>query len=432
MSASSNRVSLAWTAPNQSGITSYKLYAKNGYFPNNNVPSQDYLIANTPKDTTYYDYIAPQNGTYYFRIYSVNDDINQLSTGYASGNVAITVLPAVRDISINALRFQNDIELDDIGGSRTTGYVTDLSPSFTWRVGMDSDSTSIPSGLNYRISVRQPTSGNLPSSSIYYQITGMPLQRNENPVFTYDFNTNTNSNNGAGPYRNYDVVVEALDTSGNTSAGNNINNTTEYGWMVYPNGYDIMYVSNPPITGIYLTNNNVVNGDFITEQFIDIDGSVKVKFSSGQLPNDIAGYYIYSSPNLFSGENITGGVQPVVNINTGNYPYADDYFFNDPKAGLRKYTSGYLALSLYDSFDAAQTYNGFDIKTGLWVTNVVPILNSGDHGIVEINNKLHVNNPLNLAQKFTWQVKNNTSNLSEHTITDHYGVEWRVSSTNNL
>jgi len=64
-----------------------------------------------------------------------------------------------------------------------------------------------------------------------------------------------NSTIAGGPYRTYQLVIEAHDNQGNTSAGNRVGTSNENGWAAYPYGYDIIAISNPRPTGIEMSNN---------------------------------------------------------------------------------------------------------------------------------------------------------------------------------
>lgn len=359
-------ISYSFTVTNYSGITSYRVYGKRDNFNSpTSIPSDNHLIANIPFGLTKNTYLPSENGDYYFRVYSVNDDIGIWSTGYASGMVSVNGIDLIKDIIVSSLRLKTETGnyfLD----SNSIPYVTtiDSQPAFSWQIGVK-ETANIPSDILFRLSIRKPTTTSTPDPLIYYQETGLDLIDSD---FTYQFTFDKNKLITGGPMRDYDVVVEAMNLSGNTSAGNWLTGSVnENGWSSNREGYQILNVSNPPPTGIMLSNGPTPYSDYWqTKQYININGDVRVLFS-GVFSGDIVGGFLYTSyQNFTSGE--TGSAWVRRNEFSFNSTQKE-IFVGGALTGLA--TTGYIAVSFYDLFDD-ELKKTRDIATGLYVSNTVP------------------------------------------------------------
>lgn len=137
-----------------------------------------------------------------------------------------------------------------------TYTTTGLDNSFSWQVGYQQ---YVPNNQNpqFRATIRPLTNeesyNRIPNSAVLYEETGILINNVDN-LGTYTFSLATNAAINGGPFRDYQLVIEAHDSQGNTSAGNKVGTSNEDGWTAYPFGYDVVAVSNPRQTGIELSN----------------------------------------------------------------------------------------------------------------------------------------------------------------------------------
>jgi len=104
------RIDYSFMVDDYSNIGSYRIYANTGYYPNNGIPSSDYLINTLSSNTTYGSYNVNNTGKYYFRVYSSNDIDGILSANYASGTVSVyDSTNAIQYITINSLNIVNNV-----------------------------------------------------------------------------------------------------------------------------------------------------------------------------------------------------------------------------------------------------------------------------------------------------------------------------------
>ena len=229
-------------------------------------PSGNHVIANLPPFVTRSTYIPTGSGNYEFRVYS-KSSAGLFSSSFVSGVTFIEKGNPVSSIQIFNLRIGSENTGDYIvGGQKTTGSYTGVEPTFYWDVVSNQESLSTDN-FGFRVTIRQPITGNTPSSVLYYQDT-----TNE-PKWTFNFSGHFAS----GLHRDYDFVVESLHPSGLTSAGNHFFSSTEL-WT-NPLGFDWMRAQNLAPSGFYLTSGNLVRGQFKTEQWINSDGGITFCFS---------------------------------------------------------------------------------------------------------------------------------------------------------
>lgn len=363
---------------NVSGVGSYLVYAKNGNWASDtefNNSSSNYLVDVLPVSTTTGSFIPTENGTYFFRAYASNTAGN-LSTSYAGNSILITDINPIKDIIISSLNLDT-ITGVNAPGTIATGRYAIPSPTFRWQAGL-AQTVTIPADFSYRLTFRSVSLNNSPSNNIFYEVTGYQIRGIPNYRFDINDNITAVSSNGEfGPFREYDLVVEAMNSNGFSSAGGNFITNSDSDYNNF-NGYDIVYVNNPRITGILLsTGNKVSNGGFSTDQWITTDGDIKIAFYSGNSPTDIGGGYVFASDVPFTRNEALGIVSTNKNIVT--YPFVGN---NNPitiSASLSNSSTfqKYLGLSLYDSFDSAVASKGTNIKPDLDMTNVVLAIKRG-------------------------------------------------------
>ena len=195
------------------------LYKKNTGFLDTDFFGENYLqyigATHGPQDTDG-ELTFSDNGLYYFRIYNLNED-GTLGTSYSEFVTGINYLFPIKNLIVHSLCVDGNIQANDYA-QLFTGLFTGGNPRFVWEVG-SKDKNVYPSEVFFRVTVREPSLNNLPSSFVYFQRTGLKFNFGDSYNFTYlmDFN-NTSIN---GPHRSFDLVVEAHDAEGNSSAGKN-------------------------------------------------------------------------------------------------------------------------------------------------------------------------------------------------------------------
>ena len=372
-------IDYSFISSNLTGVSNYYVYAKKDPFVASDVNSNN-LISVLPYNVTSGSFLPPTEGNYYFRIYS-NNSYAGASSSYAQGNVIVQNTNSLLDLTISSLRLADDTATNAGGGSQT-GIYSGNSPTFAWQVGYNATSFD-PSDFSYRLTVRKPSSSNTPDPEIYYALTGYWPSDPGNP--TYQFPIATNSALTNGPYRNYDFVVEAGRDGGSSSAGGdyvNMLNASGIQDSLFSNslGYDIIYVTNPPPTGVRLTPAgetqaaSLLAGTTYTSQWLNSDGSTVVKFNTGVIPfSDIVGGYLYTNP--------TGNIANIYMVGTSRTQFlmpAESAIFPFTVTVPTQITNTgtWAALALYDQFDEGHL-NDTTIS-GLYLSNTTYVRKLGD------------------------------------------------------
>ena len=364
-----NIIDYSFTASTIEGVAGWEAYARAGMYDPTYITT-GYLINSLPVEVNEGQYTPTGDGTYYFRVYGI-DSLYNHSTGYLSGDIAVVHRQQSENYTISSLGFQLDTG-NAAGTQFTGGRYFDTDPIFVWQVGIKENAPVIEN--TFRFTARSPSSTNIPSSTIYYQNSGIPFDTK--PTFTF---TLLNNIGAGGPYREYDAVVEVIDSTGRTSAGNYITSTVQESWS-NPNGYDIFNVYNDRLTGVKLTSGSTNYAPWISKQNIDINGDIQVVLTGNTLPKDIEGGYVYFSQSPFSATD-------VINLNSSilathaRFDRRSQSFYAPTK--LRGIPSGYIMLGLYDTFDDYFITNNYwtnpwtGMTTGA-MTNMAPVWSSGD------------------------------------------------------
>lgn len=388
ISQHSKYINYSFNGPSDlSNVNSYRVFVKTSPFAVDDFTSQDYVIQDLPKTVTSGIYLPTDNGDYNFRVYSVSYQ-GILSTDYTASSISLTNINPLQDIEISSLQIiTGDLLIDGIGNKTSEIYSTD-SPEFGWQVGING--INLNSNWDYRITVREPSLTNIPSNHIYYEITGY---KSSQSIFTFDFDDNNIavSNQGVdGPFREYDLVVEAMNSGGYSSAGGNFSVGPSFDSDYNnPQGYDIIYANNPRPRAVNLytgsTSTSFYSTGYATQQWITQDGEIKIYLSvSGDattletfFADDIAGNVLYYSSLPFTAEEAKEiiPVNPsskVINkalIEANGNPLS-------AALGLFDVERQYIAIAPYDSFDIAinDRINNY-LYTGLDLSNVVTLRN---------------------------------------------------------
>jgi len=400
----SRDISFEFDAISSSLLSHYEVFVKIGSEPN---PSSDEASIILSKTTTSGVYSTIENGVYYFRVYSVSIE-GARSSSYTSSSITVSGITPVESTIISSLQIdpstilKNTDFYNDSGTTLFEEYVSE-SPAFSWQVGYTS--SLIQRNNTYRISIREPSSSNTPSSTIYYQETGFqsPFLSDTSPSYVYNMTVNSLNSIG-GPHRHYDVVVESYNpTDYKTSAGNQLDPNISYPHVSSEtwsnsNGYDILEVNNYPITGYRLTDRaagettevsiNAYGSQIATDQWISTDGSIKFSIVSGssgltELPQnmrDMYGAFVYysasdfTSGNAYSGDTGIGYVE--VPLDAESFGFGNVYTADAKLSDT--VNSQYISISLMDRFDSFAISAGNEgHRTGIGMSNTVEISRRG-------------------------------------------------------
>jgi hypothetical protein len=296
-------------ATDQSNVLSYLVYIKFGSdwnesdfdseygVPSNpppptGTPIDRYLVGSHPRDDLDGEYIPQENGKYYVRVYSGNRIGSPSTYGTnaedTEGNFYIEVagINPILDTMIHALTITGEDfsagDATDLAGTRIEVQHDLAEPVFVWKVSINGESPAVI--YDYKITIREPSNSNIPSSTVLYTTT---LEDRLPQQLSWEFELQTHIRELSTLSRDYDVTVEAIDRSGASSAGT----FTPGAGYSNTNGYDIVNVKNPDIGYIPLTEYDSVSecedsdAVWCSDQWLTPDGDVKLLFGRG--PNSL-------------------------------------------------------------------------------------------------------------------------------------------------
>jgi hypothetical protein len=350
-----------------SGVAAWRVFSKlSTPFVDADVSGSTYLINTLPVNAFSGDFVPPQDGLYYFRAYGVNS-VGQLSPSFASNNITVSNVNPIRDVIISSLRLETESGTN-AQGNREYQSTSVASPSFNWQLGYVKGNIDLSSAIKYKITARRPSpSGtNTPNPVIYFTKNNyVPPDGTLRYTFDFEDNANAISTEGEpGPFRDYDIVVEAVNSSGHSAAGTNYENA---------NGYDILYVTNARPRAPHLTDiNEVIDTGvygYATSQWINPDGGTKILVFTGQYPDERAGGYLFYSTGTFTTQQAQGFVNPPWPVEAKRFePDDNPIIIHESLTGVQ---NGYISLAYYDEFDKANLKRGSG-------TNIIPTLNASN------------------------------------------------------
>ena len=298
---------------NKSHLDGYLVFVKIGSdFHNTNDYTADprgvhpdpvYFKEYLPPNKTASSFLPSNNDTYYFRIYSVNkNNLSSSKLDYLGGNVVVFGVNLLLDLQVQSLALIDDTSLTNLPGRKDGASIYNSSNvNVVWQAGFPNEALrnfSIPNDFYWRVTYRYPLDKFLwtpaPADYILHEATGISQS-----VFSHQLSMATNLgltvpgviSTETTPFRDFDVTVEAVDRAGNSSAGgavtyNSLGVLTSDADYSNHKGYDILYVNNPPISGIRLTDrvgsvdgafaetcDSVAASAFCTDQWLEDDGT---------------------------------------------------------------------------------------------------------------------------------------------------------------
>ena len=271
------------------------------------VPSRNLKIKTIPSilgQTTLTNYHVPaHNNTGYYLLVQAYNSAGAASS-YVTGNVVqISNHFPIKDVSVHSLRLTSDdatnATVTKNGGVGNIIYPNSKDQTFTWDVSFENGTP--PMQLDYRVTIREPISDSALTGTVRKGFSGVKSR-----TFDFPFSKNYNDVPG-GPYRHYDIAVEAHDSSYPVTEGYSTEGSSN------PSaGYDIVEVNNLRPSGYWLTPRHYQERgarpgvcqayeDLCTEQIITSDGKIRVHLRQlGSQFSDIVGGHIYLSAKPFS------------------------------------------------------------------------------------------------------------------------------------
>ena len=250
------------------------------------------------------DYYVPglNNAEYYLLVQAYNSA--GLASNYVTGDpVNVTDHFPIKDVSVHSLRLTTDDASNPTttknGGIGNVVYPNSKDQTFTWDVSFANGTP--PMQLDYRVTIREPIPDSALTGTVLEGFSGVKSR-----TFDFPFTKNFSQVPG-GPYRHYDIAVEAHDSSYPLDSG-----YSTHGSSNPSAGYDIVEVNNQRPSGYWLTPRHYQERgarpgicqayeDLCTEQIITSDGKIRVQLRQlGSQFNDIVGGHIYLSAQPFS------------------------------------------------------------------------------------------------------------------------------------
>ena len=271
--------------------------------PHGKHPNNKYFKEFIPAGKHAGAFLPSNNAFYYFRIYSVNKHgLSANKAAHLAGNIEIFGVNLLLDLQVQSLCLIGDQEDNLAGRKDGDSEFTSADVQLTWQAGFLSDSLqkyAIPNDFFWRVSYRYPDEfywSPTPTANILHESTGV----NKNvysDTLTIGVNTDItipgHISNEYTPFRDFDVVVEAIDHAGNSSAGGQVvytagDCTTDADYSNHQ-GFDMLYVNNPYPSGVRLTDRfGTVEGSFAetcespaanhfcTDQWLEDDGTLNM------------------------------------------------------------------------------------------------------------------------------------------------------------
>ena len=340
------KVTYTWNSPGGAqpstvdNLNGYRIYIKRGSDFNSTDDFTEDLY-NVHPNGRYYSRFIPAEGTveeaifipfvndtYYFRIYSVNKFGRSLhKDSNANGSVAVNGINLIEDLTVSSLSLAGVTDMtsftqrtsqvhlyelgdNDPGTKDGWPYYNLANANLDWQCGFRGDpdvlqGLNMPSDYTFRMTFRKPVSrtSDVPESDlnmILLEVTGQSpfdlnytLKIEDNIAIdlpaAYDYPEMYGDT--VTPLRGLDVIVEAIDTEGNSSAGgsviyNGAGELTQDSTYTNNNGYDILYIENTPASGVRLTHRLSEGGtasencdsaacnEYCTDQWLNADGTL--------------------------------------------------------------------------------------------------------------------------------------------------------------
>lgn len=417
-----NQIEYSFYATGDSGITHYKTYLKkDSDFSGTGIPDNQYLISVLKAGNTTLTYEPKETGIYYLRFYSYNSEARKVSTNFKETSVTVTGDQTPEDYLISSLRIKNNGR-NYTNQSIKSGQVDDIDPLFSWQVGHP-DPEALKDNTEFRITIRPISYTATPNSDIYYEISGYRPPIN-NPTYIYSYNQNVAAS--GGPYRNYDIVVEAHDRQGRTSAGNIITGprSAVETWS-NTDGFDKISIFNNKPTGIWLTTGDETYNGYQTKQWVDGERNLHIEVISGSIPPSIIGARVFYSIYQFepsgvydsTGKFISSGIAQS-GVEFSNVLFEDFQDFrikNHYVIPTNIENTGFCSVGYFDKYEL-NIFGDIAAIPDPQVCPIVPVHSTGSYHIVSVFNHLRLHNTGDAVQHVEFQYKNPVGVTGYHTV----------------
>ncbi len=337
-----------------SNLSYYEIYAKRSPFTEGSSirPSEAYKIGTINYPSTSFRYIPAYDHLWYFRVFAFSPDRTQSSSSVSS-YVNVGDVNPVLDFSIDSFAANNSFPESDAQGLLVQNY-SDPQPKFSWVPNfLFQESPEIINNLlgnfGYRLTFRSKSLNlKTPSRQVFFSVTGL-----RETSFTLDSFTNISgfggySNNTTFPElarRNFDIVVEAHDDEGFSSAGGNFLSGDSSVNYANDQGFKLLSMSNEAIPGQILSGEN---------SYLTIDNFIKFV----NLPineGDVSGYYVFASTGFFEPKDVIGRSEAeILNRNIDVLLVQPNLKTTEVKPNyenLKLADTAYVAIAYFDEFD---------------------------------------------------------------------------------
>ena len=345
------------------------------------VPDDNKKIAVvSAKDDVAQKYRPITSGDYAFRVFSANA-MDQFSSTCKMASIYVPYCDPIKDYQVENLRLSTDDVKTNLAGTADnfkTEY-TGGSPEIEWTSTL-AGSGVVTSDIKYRVTVREQAGEGKggPSNKVLFEVTGLAATTTEQSGFAYTYNLYDNLQNTTG-IRNFDIVVEAHDVEGNSSAGGRfgtvIDQQTPFvydseGYMIEnlqkidstftnPTGFDVIRLNNSKVDNPYISTGPTdceENYKICTTQMITLDNKLKLVFKKNthqEENKDIIGGFMYVSPTVFTQTGVYGKKLSELppEMERLRFTY-DETVEAVPTGNMLLDGSVFMAYSLFDTFDA--------------------------------------------------------------------------------
>ena len=330
------------------------------------IPNASYRIGVLDRDTLEGQYVPFEGGRYSFKVFAANAEGGTSSSVSTTSNEIPAINP-VLDTTLTNLRLSNDTDTSNSAGANDASlksFKGTTSPEFRWTFSLVGQTlTNLSANYFYRFTVRKHNdNSNTPKvgdSNILYEkanITSTDAGSQLDLSQAFSFTDNLAS--VGGPYRKFDVVVEAHTASYSSSANNDaaaFSSSTDSSYN-HSQGYDIITVENKQISREDLNLNSSTHGSMNAEVFFQIAeprGQVKIVFTKCTV-SDVQGGFIFLSTSDFNLNDVEGKSLANTDIQAIRFNSAistGSILEVLPNNTIRDADKVYIAIGLFDTFD---------------------------------------------------------------------------------
>lgn len=336
-----------------SHLSHYDIYAKRTPFTEDPLvlPDQAHLVATASPFAGTFRYIPAYDYLWYFRVFA-KSSLGE-SSDFVSSFTNVGDVNPVLDFTIDSFSVKNSFSESEAEGKVITSYI-DTEPEFRWISNfIFQESPEIINNLlgnfGYRLTFRgKSLNDKAPSREVFFSVTGY-----KETNFTLNLLSNISGFGGSYSDRNFpefarrefDVVVEAHDDEGFSSAGGNFITGDSFVNYSSEQGFKLLSLQNKAIPS------QVISGE---NSYITIDNFIKFV----NLPindSDVLGYYVFASTGSFEPKDIVGKSEQEIRDKQIDIlevkPNSTTIEIKPNIQDLKLADTAYVAVSYFDKFD---------------------------------------------------------------------------------